>query len=126
MTQVGPRPVEAGLGGQDDGVWGVYDGVENTSLPLWKRGRTGCLFVRPSVVLRVFRIKMTVRVRTARRDVVDNDTVSPILLSVSPEILSLCLILMSCLNLLPYSFSSNTILFAQRPVVVLFLRLVPL
>ena len=46
-TQVGPRPVEAGLGGQDDGVWGVYDGVENTSIPLWKRGRTA-MFVCPT------------------------------------------------------------------------------
>ena len=33
-TQVGLRPVESGLGGHDDGVWEVDEGVENTSLPL--------------------------------------------------------------------------------------------
>ena len=33
-TQVGPRPVKAGLGGNDDGVWVVVEWVENTSLPL--------------------------------------------------------------------------------------------
>ena len=44
-TQVGLRPVKSGLGGHDDGVWGVDDGVKNSSLPLRKRGRTagsGC------------------------------------------------------------------------------------
>ncbi len=39
-TQLGPRPVKPGLGGHDDGVWGVDDGVENTSHLLWKRMRT--------------------------------------------------------------------------------------
>ena len=39
-TQLGPRPVESGLGGHDDGVWGVDDGVENSSFQLRKRGRT--------------------------------------------------------------------------------------
>ena len=38
-TQVLRRPVKAGLGGHDDGVWGVDEGVENTPLPLRKRGR---------------------------------------------------------------------------------------
>ena len=33
-TQVGPRPVKAGLGGHEEGVFGVDDGVENASLPL--------------------------------------------------------------------------------------------
>ena len=33
-TQVGVRPVKAGLGGHDDGVSGDDDGVGNTSLPL--------------------------------------------------------------------------------------------
>ena len=37
--QVGLGRVKASLGGHDDGVWDVDDGVENTSLPLWKRGR---------------------------------------------------------------------------------------
>ena len=39
-TQVSPRPVEAGLGGHEEGVFGVDDGVENAWLPLLKRGRT--------------------------------------------------------------------------------------
>ena len=39
-TQVGLRPVEAGLGGNDDGAWGVDEGVENTSTQLWKRRRS--------------------------------------------------------------------------------------
>ena len=38
-TQVGLRTVEAGLGGHDDGVLGVDEGVENASLPLSKRRR---------------------------------------------------------------------------------------
>ena len=36
-TQVGRRPVESGLGGHEEGVGGVDDGVENASLPLWKQ-----------------------------------------------------------------------------------------
>ena len=39
-TKVWLRPVKAGLGGHDAGVSGVDDGVENTSIPLRKRGRT--------------------------------------------------------------------------------------
>ena len=39
-TQLGPRPVESGLGGHDEGVGGVDDGVEKASLPLLKMGRT--------------------------------------------------------------------------------------
>ena len=39
-TQVGLRPVETGLGGQEEGVIGVDDGVENASPPKWKRVRT--------------------------------------------------------------------------------------
>ena len=39
-TQVGPRTVKAGLGGHDDGASGVDDGVETTSIPLSKRGRS--------------------------------------------------------------------------------------
>ena len=39
-TQVGPRPVKAGLGGHEEGVRGVDDGVENASPLLWKRVRT--------------------------------------------------------------------------------------
>ena len=38
-TQVGLRLVKSGLGGHEDGVGGVDDGVENSSPPLWKRGR---------------------------------------------------------------------------------------
>ena len=33
-TQVGPRTVEAGLGGHDDGASGVDEGVGSVSLPL--------------------------------------------------------------------------------------------
>ena len=32
--KVGLRPVKSGLGGQDDGVCEVNEGVENPSLPL--------------------------------------------------------------------------------------------
>ena len=39
-TQVGLRPVKAGLGGHEEGVGGVDDGVENSSPQLWKRRRT--------------------------------------------------------------------------------------
>ena len=39
-TQVGLRPVESGLGGHEEGVRGVDDGVKNASLPLRKRVRT--------------------------------------------------------------------------------------
>ena len=38
-TQVGLRRVKAGLGGHDDGVSGVDEGVEETSIPISKRGR---------------------------------------------------------------------------------------
>ena len=38
-TQVCPRPVEAGLGGHEDGVIRVDEGVKNSSLPLRKHGR---------------------------------------------------------------------------------------
>ena len=38
--QVCPRPVESGLGGHEEGVLAVDDGVEDASLPLRKRGRT--------------------------------------------------------------------------------------
>ena len=31
---------QAGLGGHEEGVIGVYEGVKKSSLPLWKRGRT--------------------------------------------------------------------------------------
>ena len=34
-----PRPVKSGLGSHEKGVWGVDDGVENASIPLWKRVR---------------------------------------------------------------------------------------
>ena len=39
-TQVGPRRVESGLRGHDEGVFGVDDGVKNSSPLLWKWGRT--------------------------------------------------------------------------------------
>ena len=39
-TRVGLRPLESGLGGHDAGVFWVDEGVETTSLPLQKRGRT--------------------------------------------------------------------------------------
>ena len=39
-TQVSPRPVESCLGGHEEGVFGVDDGVDNASLPLLKRERT--------------------------------------------------------------------------------------
>ena len=39
MTQVGLRTVESGLGGHEEGVSGDAAGVENASIPLWKRGR---------------------------------------------------------------------------------------
>ena len=38
-TKVWLRPVKAGLGGHEAGVFGVDEGVENTSIPLRKRGR---------------------------------------------------------------------------------------
>ena len=34
------RRVESDLRGHEEGVWGVDEGVENISLPVWKRGRT--------------------------------------------------------------------------------------
>ena len=40
-TQVGLRPIESGLGGHEEGVFRDDEGVEKTSLPLRKRGRTG-------------------------------------------------------------------------------------
>ena len=49
-TQVGPRTVEAGLGGHDDGASGVDEGVENASLPLSKRDDWHGLIVPPSVI----------------------------------------------------------------------------
>ena len=39
-TQVCPRPVESCLGGHEAGVFGDDDGVEKTSLPVWKLGPT--------------------------------------------------------------------------------------
>ena len=38
-TQVGPRGVKSGLGGHDDGVFGVAEGVEKSSLMLSKHDR---------------------------------------------------------------------------------------
>ena len=38
-TQVSPRPVESGLGGHEEVVFGVDEGVEKTSLPSRKRER---------------------------------------------------------------------------------------
>ena len=38
-TQVGPRRVESGLGGHDDGASGVNEGVERPLIQLSKRGR---------------------------------------------------------------------------------------
>ena len=46
-TQLGPRPVESGLGGHEEGVSGVDDGVENTSLLFWKRVRMTTLESAP-------------------------------------------------------------------------------
>ena len=40
-TQVGLRPVKSGLGGHDAGVSGGDEGVEDTSIPILKPGRTG-------------------------------------------------------------------------------------
>ena len=37
-TQVCPRPVESGLGGDEEGVIGVDEGVKKTPLVLRKRG----------------------------------------------------------------------------------------
>ena len=37
-TQVCPRPVESGLGGDEEGVIGVDEGVKKTPLLLRKRG----------------------------------------------------------------------------------------
>ena len=37
--QVCQRRVKSGLGGHEEGVGGVDDGVKKASLPLWKRGR---------------------------------------------------------------------------------------
>ena len=39
-TQVGQRPVKAGLGGHDDGVLGDGEGVKKASIPLRKLWRT--------------------------------------------------------------------------------------
>ena len=39
-TQICPRRVESGLGGHEEGVSGVDEGVDNASLPLRKRGRS--------------------------------------------------------------------------------------
>ena len=39
-TQVRLRRVKAGLGGHEEGVGGVDDGVANASPPMWKRVRT--------------------------------------------------------------------------------------
>ena len=36
-TQVGLRPVESGLGGHEEGVFSVDEGVKPTSHSLWKR-----------------------------------------------------------------------------------------
>ena len=38
--KVGLMGVKADRGGHDGGVFGVDEGVGNTSIPLWKRGRT--------------------------------------------------------------------------------------
>ena len=54
-TQVGPRTVKAGLGGHEAGVFGVDEGVENTSIPLRKRGRMAmfvCVTISDLWVLR--------------------------------------------------------------------------
>ena len=38
-TQVGPRPVKSGLGGHEAGLFGVDEGITNSSPPIMKRGR---------------------------------------------------------------------------------------
>ena len=49
-TQVGLRPVKAGLWGHDDGASGVDEGVENGSIPLSKGDDWHCRNQAPSVV----------------------------------------------------------------------------
>ena len=73
-TQVGPRPVEAGLGGREEGVWGVDEGVEDASTSLRKRGRMA-LSVCPtfSDFIGVGNQNDSENQNT-RRHVVDNDT----------------------------------------------------
>ena len=50
-TQVGLRPVKACLGGHEEDVSGVDEGVKKASTPLWKRGRIALSETPHSVIL---------------------------------------------------------------------------
>ena len=65
-TQVGLRPVKAGLGGHEAGVFGVDDGVDNTSLPCENGDEQSCQKVSHSVILRVSRMITSVEIETER------------------------------------------------------------
>ena len=71
-TQVCRRPVESGLGGHEEGVFGDDDGVESSSLPLRKRGRMPMLN-RPTFYIFVLAMKILARKRTRRKTLIDNN-----------------------------------------------------
>ena len=64
-TQVGLRPVKAGLGGHEAGVFGVDDGVENTSLPYENGDERSCQKESRSVILRESIIKVVLKIKRA-------------------------------------------------------------
>ena len=71
-TQVGPRTVKAGLGGHEAGVFGVDEGVENTSIPLRKRGRMAMFVCVTISDLWVLRTIMSARNEMERWCLVEN------------------------------------------------------
>ena len=67
------RRVESGLGGHDEGVFGVYERVENASLPLRKRGRTALSICAPFSDYEGPGMKVASKMKAVRMDLIDND-----------------------------------------------------
>ena len=69
-TQVCRRRVESGLGGHDDGVCGVDEGLWNTSLSSRKRRRAACSDCAPSVIMAAPTMKSS---RKTKKQLQDDD-----------------------------------------------------
>ena len=64
-TQVGLRPVKAGLGCHEAGVFGVDDGVEKYRSRYENGDELPCQKVRHSVILRESIIKVVLKIKRA-------------------------------------------------------------
>ena len=77
-TQVGLRPVKAGLGGHDDGVWGSTRGSRTHRFCSENGDERQGRMRPPSVVLREQAMKVAWSIETARINAIDNHMPFPI------------------------------------------------